>query len=76
MPSERRTISIDRIAPRILLIRGLRVLLDADLALLYGTSTKALNQAVKRNVLRFPADFMFRLTQEEKSEVVTKCDHL
>jgi hypothetical protein len=55
----------DQIAPRILLIRGQRVILDADLAELYGTATKAFNQAVKRNRERFPADFMFQLTAEE-----------
>ena len=51
-------------------------MIDADLAELYGVSTKALNQAVKRNAERFPADFMFRLTVNEKQEVVTNCDHL
>ena len=51
-------------------------MLDADLARLYGVPTKALNQAVKRNRSRFPADFAFRLTKEEKQEVVTICDHL
>jgi hypothetical protein len=55
---------------------GVSVLLDADLALLYGVSTKALNQAVKRNRERFPADFAFRITESEKEEVVTNCDHL
>ncbi|MGA2034208.1 MAG: ORF6N domain-containing protein [Thermoguttaceae bacterium] len=56
---------VDQIEPCILLIRGQRVMLDADLAGLYGTSTKAFNQAVKRNLDRFPADFMFQLTAEE-----------
>lgn len=51
-------------------------MLDADLADVYGTSTKALNQAVKRNRERFPAEFMFQLNQREKEEVVTNCDHL
>ncbi len=51
-------------------------MLDRDLAELYGVPTKALNQAVKRNQLRFPKDFMFRLTEKEKNEVVTNCDHL
>ena len=60
----------------ILSIRGKRVMLDADLALLYGVSTRVLNQAVKRNRERFPEDFMFRLTAAEKAEVITKCDHL
>ena len=49
-------------------------MLDRDLAELYGVETKALNQAVKRNLDRFPEDFMFRLSLEEKDELVTKCD--
>lgn len=61
---------------RILLVRGHIVMLDADLAELYGVRTKALNQAVKRNPDRFPPDFTFRFTRDEKEEVVTKCDHL
>jgi hypothetical protein len=60
----------------ILTIRGQKVLLDADLAAIYGVPTKALNQAVKRNLERFPEDFRFQLTSGEKSEVVTVCDHL
>lgn len=61
---------------RIMLIRGERVIIDADLADIYEVPTKVLNQAVKRNRLRFPGDFVFQLTVEEKSEVVTDCDHL
>lgn len=61
---------------RILVIRGCKVMLDADLAELYGVTTKALNQGVKRNIERFPSDFMFQLNAEEKHEVVTICDHL
>jgi hypothetical protein len=53
------------IEQRILLIRGQKVLLDSDLAELYGVETRTLNEAVKRNATRFPADFMFRLSQEE-----------
>jgi len=64
------------IASKILVIRGQRVMIDADLAELYGVSTKALNQAIKRNAARFPQDFMFQLTADEKQEVVTNCDHL
>ena len=60
----------------IVLIRGQRVMLDADLAVLYGVSTRVLNQAVKRNGERFPEDFMFRLTAAEKAEVITVRDHL
>jgi len=60
----------------ILIIRGQRVMLDADLAALYGVSTKRFNEQVKRNIDRFPEDFMFQLTQQEKVEVVANCDHL
>ena len=55
----------ERIADAILLIRGQKVMLDSDLAGLYGVTTKRLNQQVKRNIERFPADFMFQLTAEE-----------
>jgi hypothetical protein len=66
----------ETIVERILLIRGTKVMLDADLAELYGVSTKALNQAVKRNIQRFPEDFMFRLDAAEvdilnRSQIVT-----
>lgn len=64
------------IAERLIILRGERVILDADLAELYGVTTKGLNQAVKRNRGRFPVDFAFRLTTAEKNEVVTNCDHL
>ena len=67
---------IGQIEQRILLIRGQRVMLDADLAGLYGTTTKRLNEQVKRNRGRFPEDFMFQLTTKEKAEVVANCDHL
>jgi len=69
-------IPIGQIEQRILLIRGQRVMLDADLADLYGTTTKRLNEQVKRNRGRFPEDFMFQLTEKEKTEVVAICDHL
>ncbi|MDH5721164.1 MAG: ORF6N domain-containing protein [Spirochaetia bacterium] len=64
------------IAKKILAIRGRRVMLDRDLAVMYGVETKVLNQSVKRNIERFPEDFMFQLTKDEKAEVVTNCDHL
>ncbi len=67
----------ERIERRILLIRGQKVLLDRDLAELYGVETRVLNQAVKRNSGRFPADFMFALTREEIlriSQFVTSSD--
>jgi phage regulator Rha-like protein len=66
---------IRSIQNRIYEIRGERVMLDRDLAALYETETKALNQAVKRNLKRFPPDFMFQLTREEyeslRSQIVT-----
>lgn len=58
-------VPVDRIEAAILLIRGEKVLLDADLAALYAVETRVLIQAVKRNVERFPPDFMFQLTKEE-----------
>jgi hypothetical protein len=57
-------------------IRGKRVMIDTDLALLYDVSTKALKQQVKRNLKRFPEDFMFELTINERNELVTNCDRL
>src|SRR5579884_1671232 len=53
------------IIPRIIEIRGLRVIMDVELALIYGVTTSALNQAVKRNAARFPSDFRFQLTRAE-----------
>ncbi|MBQ4408463.1 MAG: ORF6N domain-containing protein [Bacteroidales bacterium] len=67
------TINIEN---KILVIRGQQVMLDRDLAELYGVETKVLNQAVKRNIERFPKDFMFVISKTEKDEVVTNCDHL
>jgi hypothetical protein len=58
------------------MIRAEKVVLDADLAEFYGVGTKRLNEQVKRNKDRFPEDSGFRLNEEEKSEVVAKCDHL
>jgi hypothetical protein len=69
-------IPIEQIQQSILLIRGKKVMLDTDLARLYGVPTKRLNEQVKRNRDRFPQDFMFQLSAEEKTEVVAKCDHL
>ncbi|MEI6723442.1 MAG: ORF6N domain-containing protein [Betaproteobacteria bacterium] len=58
------------------MIRGHKVMIDADLAALYDVPTKRLNEQVKRNAERFPADFMFRLTRRERDELVANCDHL
>ena len=56
--------------------RGYKVMVDADLAALYETETKVLKQQVKRNIDRFPDDFMFQLTSKEKEQLVTNCDRL
>ena len=61
---------------KILLIRNEQVMIDRDLAELYGIETKRLNEAVKRNIERFPADFMFSLNEMEKNELVANCDRL
>jgi hypothetical protein len=60
----------------ILTLRGQRIIIDADLAALYGVSTRVLNQALKRNAQRFPETFAFQLSAQEKAEVITICDHL
>jgi hypothetical protein len=72
--SKKDIVRAELIESKILLIRGQNVMLDKDLAKLYGVPTKALNQAVKRNKERFPSDFMFQLTKNEKIELVTNCD--
>ena len=68
-------IPIERIAASIYIIRGQKVMQDADLAALYGVETKVFNQAVRRNTDRFPEDFLFQLTNEEtenwRSQIVT-----
>ena len=69
-------VSVPRIEARIQTVRALRVMVDADLAEIHGVPTKRLNEHVKRNGGRFPADFMFQLTAAEKAEVVANCDHL
>jgi ORF6N domain len=67
---------IESVSSRILVIRGQKTMLDADLAEIYSVPTKRFNEQVKRNLNRFPTDFMFQLTKEEKAEVVANCDHL
>jgi len=62
-------VSVKAIAQVIYLVRGQRVLLDRDLAALYGVETRVLNQAVKRNANRFPEDFMFRLSRQEIARI-------
>ena len=67
---------LTQIQKRIYTIREKKVMLDSDLAELYEVEAKRLNEAVKRNIKRFPDDFMFRLTKDEFTEVVAICDHL
>jgi hypothetical protein len=71
-------IAVERIERRIFLIRSQKIMLDSDLSELYQAPTKAFNQAVKRNMGRFPSDFMFQLCAEEmellnRSQIVTGC---
>ena len=76
--SDHALVPVEAIERRIFVLRGHRVMLDRDLADLYGIETRALNQAAKRNQVRFPVDFMFQLTMEEahlliasRSQIVT-----
>ena len=62
------------IKDKIFVIRNTQVMIDKDLAELFGTTTKAFNQAVNRNIDRFPSDFRFQLNETEKNELVTNCD--
>ena len=75
-----RSLSVEVIATRIYMIRGQRVMLDKDLAKLYGVSVKRLNEQVKRNIKRFPQDFMFLLTRQEvsnlKSQIATSSSEI
>ncbi len=76
MKSKLTVVSVEAVQSRIVALRGQKVLLDADLAVIYGVPTKRLNEQVKRNARRFPEDFAFQLSLEEKAEVVANCDHL
>ena len=67
---------IENITSKIHLIRKEKVMLDSDLATLYGVETRVLNQAVRRNRERFPLDFMFQLTKVEWGKLITNCDNL
>jgi hypothetical protein len=72
--SKKEIVSHKDIESRIFLIRGQRVMLDNDLAALYGVKTKYINQQVNRNIGRFPERFMFRLTTDERDELVANCN--
>lgn len=67
---------IKTIENRIFTIRGQKVMIDRDLAELYGVKTYRLNEAVKRNIKRFPTDFMFKLNDSELKELIANCDRL
>jgi len=69
-------IKIDDIKSRIFTIRGMQVMIDSDLAEFFGVETKRLNEQVRRNILRFPEEFCFKLSKEEKNKAVAICDHL
>lgn len=66
--------SYQEIEDKIFIIRGVQVMIDRDLADIYEVKTKALNQAVKRNIERFPELFMFQLSDNELDKLVTNCD--
>jgi len=72
----RSIVPTEKIDRAILVIRGKKVMLDSDLAEIYGVKTSRLNEQVKRNKGRFPDDFMFQLTSQEKQEVIANCDYL
>ncbi len=74
MNDENKITTVENIKNLIFSFRGLQVMIDSDLAKLYGVGTKVLNQAVKRNIERFPDDFRFQLSDNEKTELVTNCD--
>ena len=65
---------VESITSKIFILRGKKVMVDRDLAFLYRVSTKRLNEQVKRNIKRFPSDFMFQLTKSDKIELVAICD--
>ena len=74
MENQNKIISVESIKNMIFSFRGLQVMIDRDLAELYGVSTKRLNEQVKRNLIRFPESFRFQLTDSERSELVANCD--
>ena len=74
MSQDNQIIPIENIQSRIFTIRGVQIMIDRDLADIYQVGTKVLNQAVKRNIERFPVQFRFQLTETEKNELVTNCD--
>ena len=69
-------IPVEFIEKRIFFLRNEKVMIDRHLAEMYGVDTRILNQAVKRNIKRFPREFMFQLSRKERDEVITICDNL
>ena len=76
MKNQSNLIIQEKIEKKIFIIRGKKIMLDHDLADLYSVKTHRLNEQVKRNLKRFPADFIFQLSDQEKSEVIANCDNL
>lgn len=76
LEKDKPTLSQHDIEKLIITVRGEQVLIDQDIAQLYGVTTKRLNEQAKRNSARFPSNFRFELTKEERDEVVANCDHL
>jgi len=76
MKKRAQIIPADSVESRILTIRGQKVIIDADLAAIYGVTTKRLNEQVKRNEKRFPPDFVFQLTKEETAGLLSQGSHL
>ncbi|MGI6395342.1 MAG: ORF6N domain-containing protein [bacterium] len=76
MDKKNELIEVDNIKSKIFTVRGMQVMLDSDLAEFFGVETKRLNEQVRRNILRFPEEFCFKLSKEEKNKVVAICDHL
>ena len=74
LPEENTSMSVENIQGMIFTIRGVQVMVDRDIATVYGVTTKVLNQAVKRNRERFPEEFRFQLNDVEKEQLVTNCD--
>jgi len=76
MKTKNALVPVEQLQNSILFIRGEKVMIDSDLAEIFGVSTKRLKEQIRRNIDRFPKDFMFQLTEKEKAEVVANCGHL
>ena len=76
MSSDNQIIKFEDIQELIFTIRGLQVMVDRDLSMLYGVENKRLNEQIKRNIERFPLKFRFQISEIEKKELVANCDRL